>query len=161
MTTPPETTIVVGPSLTADQLFDFYERNGICEAGFGRDVAARILEHPHVVVGAFASDELVGLARATFDGLSAAIMEFALDLRWQTCGGNGSLMEGDAFGLGARLGRALLAELERLGSTFVSAYVARGVEEAFYEALGFEENSGHAVYVVDRRPYVRRSGERG
>jgi hypothetical protein len=155
MTRLPETSVVVGPALTADQLFDFYQRNNICEVGFGKDVAARILDHPHVVVGAFAGDELVGLARATFDGLSAAIMELPLDLRWRRAGTNGSLMEGDAFGLGVRLGRALLDELERLGSTFVSGYVVHGVEQVFYESLGFRENEGHLVYCVDTRPYRR------
>ncbi len=81
-------------------------------------------------------------------------MELSLDLRWQGAGGNGSLMEGDAFGVGARLGRALLAELERLGATFVSAYIVQGAEEAFYESLGFCENAGHVVYCIDKRPYV-------
>lgn len=82
-------------------------------------------------------------------------MELPLDLRWRRAGTNGSLMEGDAFGLGVRLGRALLDELERLGSTFVSGYVVHGVEQVFYESLGFEENEGHLVYCVDTRPYRR------
>lgn len=153
VTTLPEPTIVVGPLLTADQLFEFYRRNNICEAGFGRDVVARILDHPHVIVAAFAGDEVVGLARATFDGLSAAIMELSLDLRWQQSGGNGSLIEGDASGLGQRLGRALLAELDRLGSTFVAAFAYRS-EATFYESLGFKPNTGHLVYFIDQRPYV-------
>ena len=41
MTIPAETAIIVDPSLTADQLFDFYERNNICEVGFGKQVTAR------------------------------------------------------------------------------------------------------------------------
>lgn len=61
-------------------------------------------------------------------------MEFSLDPRWQGSGGNGSLMEDDALGVGERLGRELLAELERLGSTFVTAYIVQGVEDAFYES---------------------------
>ena len=156
-----ETSIVVSPSLTADQLFDFYQRNNICEVGLGKEIAARILDHPHVVVGAFAGDELVGLARATFDGLSAAIMEFSLDLRWQRAGANGSLMEGDAFGLGARLGRVLLGELKQLGSRFISGYIVQGLEQAFYESLGFKENGGHLVYYIDERPYGRGSSADG
>lgn len=152
---PPEAAVVVAPALTPDQLFDFYERNNICEVGHGKETAGRILHHPHVIVGAFADGQLVGLARATFDGLSAAIMEFSLDLRWQRAGTNGSLLEGDSFGLGARLGRALLAELDRLGSTFVSAYIVAGTEERFYESLGFTANVGHLVYYIDQRPYVR------
>ena len=79
----PEARVVVSPELTADELFRFYERNNICEVGFGKEVAARILDHPHVIVAAFAGDELIGLARATFDGLSAAVMELSLDVRWQ------------------------------------------------------------------------------
>ena len=151
---PGDVTIVVAPDLTADQLFDFYERNNVCEVSFGKEGAARILHHPHVVVGAFAERDLVGLARATFDGFSAAIMEFSLDLRWQRAGTNGSLMEGDPFSVGARLGRALLDELERLGSTFLTAYILCGAEEAFYESLGFKANVGHLVYCLDQRPYV-------
>lgn len=50
-----------------------------------------------------------------------AIMEFSLDPRLQNAGGNGSLIERDPFGLGARLGGALLAELARLGSSFVTS----------------------------------------
>lgn len=158
---PPEAEVVVAPELTAGQLFDFYERNNICEVGHGKETAVRILHHPHVIVGAFAGSQLVGLARATFDGLSAAIMEFSLDLRWQGGGTNGSLLEGDPFGLGARLGRALLAELDRLGSTFVTAYIVAGTEERFYESLGFTANVGHHVYCIDQRPYVRGAGAPG
>lgn len=158
MTTLPDTTVVVGPPLTAEQLFEFYERNNICETGLGKEVAARILTHPHVIVAALADEELVGLARATFDGVSAAIMELSLDLRWQEVGRNGSLMEGDATGLGMRMGRSLLVELERLEAMFVSVYVVQGTEEAFYAALGFVENTGHLVYYIDTRPYVRVGG---
>lgn len=151
---PADATVVVAPQLTANQLFDFYERNNVCETGFGKEGASRILHHPHVIVAAFAERELVGLARATFDGLSAAIMEFSLDLRWQRTGTNSSLMQGDPFGLGQRLGRALLAELDRLGSTFITAYIVSGVEESFYESLGFKANRGHLAYYIDQRPYV-------
>ena len=156
---PPEARIVVSPALTADELFGFYERNNICEVGFGEEVAARILDNPHVMVGAFAGEGLVGLARATFDGLSAAIMEFSLDVRWQGRGPdtNGSLMEGDPFGVGAHLGHALLAELERLGATFVSSYIVAGAEEPFYKSIGFTQNEGHLVYIIDQRPYIRRN----
>lgn len=146
--------VVVDPELTADQLYDFYERNGICEVGFGKEVATRVLEHPHVIVAAIMEQELVGLARATFDGLSAAVMEFSLDLRWQGGGENGSLVTSDPQGLGARLGAALLGELDRLGSTFVSVYLVQGMEESFYESIGFRANDGHLVYCIDRRPYL-------
>ncbi len=159
MTDLPEARIEVSPRLTADELFEFYRRNNICEVGFGREVAARILDHPHVIVAAFAGGELVGLARATFDGLSAAIMELSLDVRWQGRGpdANGSLVEGDPFGVGTRLGHALLAELERLGSTFVSGYIVERAEEPFYTSIGFTPNEGHIVYIIDQRPYVQGS----
>jgi hypothetical protein len=45
---------VIGPSLTADALFAFDERNNICEVGFGKATVARILDQAHVIVGAFA-----------------------------------------------------------------------------------------------------------
>ena len=158
----PEARVVVSPQLTADELFGFYERNNICEVGFGKEVAARILDHPHVMVAAFAGGQLIGLARATFDGLSAAIMEFSLDVRWQGRGpdANGSLIEGDPVGVGADLGDALLAELERLGSTFVSGDVVARAEEPFFTSMGFNRNDGHVVYVIDQRPYVQRNEAR-
>ena len=153
-----EVTISVNPEITPDQLFDFYERNDICEVGFGKETAARILRVPHLIVAALAGDELVGLARATHDGLSAHVMELSLDLRLQgdsTRHENGSLVEADAKGIGRRLGERLLAELEAVGVSFVTAYVVAGCEEPFYESLGFSENDGHLVYHLDARPYVR------
>ena len=152
-----EVIIQVNPEVTADELFDFYRRNGICEVGFGKETAARVLTHPHLIVAAFAGEELVGLARATTDGLSAHVMEFSLDLRYQGGGGryaNGSLIEADASGVGRRLGERLLDELGAAGVSFITGYIVRGCEEAFYESLGFRENEGHSVYYIDRRPYV-------
>ena len=129
----PSTAIEVDPQLTADQLFEFYQRNDICEVGFGKDVAARILHHPHLIVAALYRNEVVGLARATFDGLSAHVMEFSLDLRWQgqTRHNNGSLVEADPQGLGRALGERLLQELARRGCTFVTGYVVDACEETF------------------------------
>ena len=150
-------TIHVNPKLTADELFAFYERNDICESGFGKETAAKILAHQHLIVAARVAGELVGLARATFDGLSAHIMEFSLDLRYQ--GGNpkyanGSLMEADESGIGKLLGDCLLHELNAMGATFITGYIVADCEEAFYASLGFKENEGHLVYYVDKRPYV-------
>jgi hypothetical protein len=148
--------IQVNPQLTADQLFDFYQRNDICEVGFGKHVAARILDHPHLIVAAFDRGELVGLARATFDGLSAHVMEFSLDLRWQgqTRYKNGSLLEADPHGLGRALGERLLQELDQKGCTFVTAYLVEGCEEPFYGSIGFRENAGHRAFYIDKRPYA-------
>jgi len=154
----PETRIVVGPELSADQLFDFYQRNDICEVGYGKETATRILHHPHVMVGAFAGQHLVALARATFDGLGADIVELSVDLRWQgsTRHETGALVESDPYGLGAAVAGRLLEELERLGVSFISACVVEGVEEEFYKSIGLVENVGHRVYCRDRRPYVVR-----
>lgn len=107
-----------------------------------------------MVVGAFAGDELVGLARSTFDGLSASVMELSVDVRWQGAGTNGSLLQSDAAGLAHRLGRTLLAELDARGATFVSVYVVDGLEEPAYERLGFRPNEGHSVFVIDARSYT-------
>ncbi|MDE0313450.1 MAG: hypothetical protein OXM61_00985 [Candidatus Poribacteria bacterium] len=149
--------IRVNPIITADELFDFYERNNICEVGFGKEVAARILEHPHLIVAAYTGTELIGLARATFDGLSAHIMEFSVDVRYQ--GGdlkynNGSLIESDNSRLGVVLGERLCLELKKMGATFITGYIVENCEEAFYRSLGFKENEGHLVYYIDTRPYV-------
>ena len=150
--------IQLNPPITADQLFAFYERNDICEVGFGKQVATKILECPHVILAAFWNDELVGLARAVDDGLAAHIMEFSIDLRFQGSGGkfcNGSLIEKDNSGLGLKLGQRLLSELEAKGITFITGYIVAQCEENFYQSLGFRENSGHLVYYIDKRPYVK------
>jgi hypothetical protein len=156
MSVTPPVIIRVDPQLTADQLFDFYRRNDICELNFGKEVAARILKHPHLIIAGFAGDELVALARATFDGLAAHVMEFSLDLRWQgqTRHGNGSLIEADPQGLGCALGQRLLSELEQRGCTFITGYIVDGSEEPFYESLGFRHNVGHSVFYIDKRPYA-------
>ncbi len=142
------------PTIRKDQLWDFYVRNSICEVGFGEAVATRVLDHPHVIVGAFRGDTLVGVARACFDGLSAAVMEFSLDLSLQgeTRHRNGSLVERDEGGVGAELARALLGRLRALGCTFVQAAVV-DCESDFYRAAGFVENHGHRVMIIDERPY--------
>ena len=152
--------IRVNPTITADELFDFYERNDICEVGFGKDTAARILEHPHLIVAAYTGTELIGLARATFDGLSAHIMEFSLDIRYQGDNlkyNNGSLIEADDSGVGNLLGEHLRLELEKMGATFITGYIVANCEESFYRSIGFKENEGHLVYYIDKRPYATES----
>ena len=159
MTTQP-INIQVNPIITADALFDFYERNNICEVGFGKEVAARILEHPHLVVAAYIENQLVGLARATFDGLSAHIMEFSVDVHYQGDNlkyNNGSLIESDNSRLGLLLGERLCHELEKMGATFITGYIVENCEESFFRSLGFRENEGHLVYYIDTRPYVTES----
>jgi hypothetical protein len=160
MTPQPHIDIRVNPTITADELFNFYEQNDICEVGFGKEVAARILKHRHLIVAAYAETELIGLARATFDGLSAHIMEFSVDIRYQGDNlkyNNGSLMESDNSGVGNLLGEYLLHELEEMGITFITGYIVANCEESFYRSIGFDENEGHLVYYIDKRPYVTES----
>jgi len=156
--------ILVNPEITPDQLFSFYERNDMCETGFGKEMAARVLLHSSLIVGAFEQDSLVGIARAMFDGLSADIMELSLELKHQGDAlryGCGSLIERDPSGLGNRMGKTLLDELIKMGATFITACIVEDCEESFYRSLGFEPNVGHLVYYIERRPYVigdRRQG---
>ncbi len=60
------TNIRIIPSITPDELYDFYEHNNICEVGFEKEVAARILEYPHLIVDAYDGQKLIGLARIHF-----------------------------------------------------------------------------------------------
>jgi len=152
--------IRVNPKITSDELFNFYERNNICEVGFGKEMAARILEHPHLIIAAYDVQKLIGLARATFDGLSAHIMEFSVDIQYQGNKlkyNNGSLIEVDNKGVGKLLGEHLLYELEKMEATFITGYIVANCEESFFHSIGFEENEGHLVYYIDKRPYINES----
>ena len=145
------------PRITPDQLFAFYEKNDICEKGYGRELAAKPLQGSDLVVGAFQGDRLVGLVRALFDGLSAEIVECSLDLELQGGGStfeNGSLIEHDASGVGRRLMETTIRELQAMGADFISSCVLAGIEEGFYRSLGFKLNEGAVQYIIDRRPYV-------
>ena len=154
-----DVTISVQPAITPAQLFAFYERNNNCEVGFGQDVAARVLQHTTLCVAAFRGDQLVGLARAMFDGLAAQVMELSLELELQGSPGryaNGSLLAHDGAGVGRELGRRLVGELRRIGATFISASIVGGCEEPFYESIGFCENTGQKDFIIDERPYANR-----
>ena len=148
--------ILVNPDITADQLFSFYQRNHICEEGYGKELACKPLYNSSLIVGAFEGDKLVGIARAMFDGLSATIMEFCLELEYQGENleyGNGSLIGKDDFGLGKRIGEVLINELFKMGADFVSCDIVKDYEERFYESLGFEPLSNALIYHIDKRPY--------
>ena len=148
--------IQVNPVVTADQLFEFYERNGVCEVGFGKELAARVLVDSSLVVAALDGERLVGIARATFDGLSAAVMELSIECKLQGEGltyGNGSLVEKDESGVGRRLGAVFVEELLGMGATFIDVPI-EPIEREFYRSIGFVENVGQLVYYIDRRPYV-------
>jgi len=89
--------------------------------------------------------------------LSGAIMEFCLELKYQGDGlkyNNGSLIEKDSSGLGKRIGKVLIDELIKMGTTFITVYIVENCEEQFYNSIGFEHNTGHFVYYIERRPYV-------
>ena len=63
-------------------------------------------------------DKLVGIARAMFDGLSAVIMEFCLELEYQGENleyENGSLIGKDESGLGKRTGEVLVKVRRKKG----------------------------------------------
>ena len=148
--------IAVNPDITEEQLFSFYQRNHICEEGYGKKLACKPLYNSSLIVGAFEGDKLVGIARAMFDGLSAVIMEFCVELEYQ--GGNpeynnGSLIGKDEFGLGKRIGEALLEKLFEMGADFISCDVVKDYEERFYESIGFEVHASVRT-LIDKRPYL-------
>lgn len=151
--------ILVNPSITPDQLWDFYVRNDICEVGYGKEIATKPLYHSSLVVAARAGEKLVGIARALFDGNSAVIMEFCLELELQGDNleyENGSLIEKDQHGIGKKMGEKLLEELKKMGSNFIHCYIVQACEESFYSSFGLRENKGHLVYILDERPYVNK-----
>ena len=149
--------IAVNPDITEEQLFSFYQRNYICEEGYGKKLACKPLYNSSLIVGAFEGDKLVVIARAMFDGLSAVIMEFCVELEYQGENleyENGSLIGKDESGLGKRIGEVLLDELLNMGADFISLYIVEDYEESFYQSLGFEHNTDHLVYYIDKRPYL-------
>ncbi|MDR7857889.1 hypothetical protein [Tissierella sp.] len=149
--------IKINPNVTPKELYEFYENNDICEKGYGKEIASRVLQHSSLIVGAYLEGKLVGIARAMFDGLVAEIVEFCLSLELQGKGleyDNGSIIEKDEFTVGKQLGEAIITELNRMGAFFVSAIVFEEVEKEFFESVGFKKNVGHINYIIDRRPYV-------
>jgi hypothetical protein len=145
------------PNITEEQLWDFYVRNDICEVGYGKDVALLPLKHNPYIVAVFSEEKLVGIIRALFDGLSACIMEFCLECELQGEDlelNNGSVIEKDQYEIAGNMGKMLIAELEKLGNTFTTAYIVEGMEEEVYKSIGLKHNEGHLVYYKDVRPYV-------
>jgi hypothetical protein len=149
--------VEINPYITHDQLFSFYQSNHICEEGYGEERACKPLQTSSLIVGAFEDDRLVGIARAMFDGLSAVIMEFCLELGYQGENleyENGSLIGKDNSGLAARIGTTLINELINMGADFISCDVFHEYEGDFYKSLGFQLNTGHLAYCIDKRPYL-------
>ncbi len=156
MIKPEDVKIKVNPAISDEQLFSFYQRNSICEEGFGKEVACIPLKHSALIVGAFFNDSLVGIARATFDGLAANIMEFCLELELQGENlkyTNGSLLQKDAYGIGRKMGKNLLDELFKMGATFTSYDIVENCEEFFYSSIGLTRKHNHVVYYKDERCY--------
>jgi hypothetical protein len=150
--------IQIAPRISSDQLFDFYARNNICEVGFGKEVAAKVLGASGLVVAAFEGDRLVGIARATFDGLTAAVMEMSLACELQgkdLVHQNGSLIEKDDSGIGLELGRVFVDELLKLGASFIFVTIEPR-EGGFYRSIGFKENAGQISCFIDHRPLCAR-----
>ncbi len=148
--------IIFQPTITDDQLWEFFNRNDICEVGYGKETATKPLHFPNVSVGAFYQDMLVGYARAMFDGVSATIMAFCLELQGtDLVYENGSLIESDTYGIGKEMGRLLIDRRRKMGNTFVDVIAVQDCEERFYESLGLKETVGHKVYYIDERCYTR------
>ena len=149
--------IARNPRITPKELHSFYVRTGACEAGFPVATAGRVLTRSDVILGAYQGERLVGIARGLCDGTSGHVAELCVDPALQGSPlrfSNASVIERDEAGLGHILGERLLHELRRLGAQFVSGYVISGVEERFYRGLGFGENRGHKVFIIDAREYV-------
>jgi hypothetical protein len=152
--------IVLDPRITPKELHAFYVRNGVCESGFSAKVAGRVLTRSDVIIGAYEGSKLVGLARGFCDGNSGEVAELCVATEYQGKKlklSNASVIERDDSGLGFLLGSALLREFRRRGAQFVSMYPVIGFEEKFAKSLGFGENPGMKVYVIDARSYVPRS----
>jgi hypothetical protein len=148
--------ITVNPEISDDQLFEFYQRNHICEEGYGKERASVVLHHSSLIIGAFEGDKLVGITRAMCDGLSVVVMEFCVELKYQGKHleyENGSLIGKDDFGIGRRMGETLISELRKMGADFMSCNIVKNYEEAFYQSVGFECNPDSAVFIMDNRPY--------
>jgi len=136
--------IVYQPKIDENQLWEFYVRNNICEVGHGKERAVLPLKHNPYIVAAYYEDKLVGIIRAMFDGLSASIMEFCLELSLQGENleyNNGSIIERDEYGIAKKMGILLTDELRKLGNTFVSAYIVEGAEEEVYKSIGLTPNT--------------------
>ena len=149
--------VAIDPRISDDQLFTFYQRNHICEEGFGRELACRPLHQSSLIVAAFDGDRLVGIARAMFDGLAAVVMEFCVELEYQGENleyENGSLVGKDDSGIGKRIGEVFVRQLLSMGAYFISCDVFEEYERSFYESLGFKRNEGHPAYTIDTRPYL-------
>ena len=145
------------PTITDDQLWDFYVRNDICEVGYGKEDALKPLRNNPYYAAAFYEDKLVGFVRGLFDGLSLFIAEACLECKLQgenlRCN-NGSVIEKDSHGIFNKMCVFFLDEMRKLGNTFTTHYIIAGNEEKIWQTIGLTLNEGHLAYYKDERPYV-------
>jgi hypothetical protein len=151
-------TVSYMPEITETQMWEFYVRNDICEAGYGKDVAVKALRYGNShIVAAFYENKLVGIIRAMFDGLGMYIVEVGLELALQGDNpeyDNGSLIKKDTFGVYKQMGLLLIDETKTLGGTWVDCTIFEDEKEVI-ESLGMEYNTSHYPYYIDLRPYVQ------
>ena len=152
---PSKVVISFMPKISAEQLWDFYVRNDICETGYGKEAAVKPLQNKHdYVVAAFHGDTLVGFIRMCSCG---HIQEACLELTLQGDNlkhDNGSLIEKDKHGIFKQMGNLLMDKLAGLDIDFVSMYIVEDLEETSFESIGMELNGGHKVYIKDMRAYT-------
>ena len=149
------------PTITDTQMWEFYVRNDICEAGYGRELAVKPLRYGNShFVAAFFEDKLVGIVRALFDGLVMTIVECGLELALQgddLVHDNGSLIEKDKYAIFKKMGLLLIDEAKKLGCTMVDFTIVENLEEATFQSIGMKHNTGHLNYYIELRPYVQDS----
>ena len=147
------------PGITDEQLWEFYVRNDICEAGYGKTASVKALRYGNShITAAFYEDKLVGIIRGLFDGQGMTIAECGLELALQgneLTHENGSLIEKDSYGIFKQMGLLLLDEMQKLGGTWADFILVEGLEETTFASLGMKHNTGHLPYYIDTRPYVQ------
>ena len=73
--------IRVCPAIRPGELYEFYRRNNICEAGHGRELAEVVLHHPGVWMAAYGDGRLISFARALCDGLHSLDPQGGIDIK--------------------------------------------------------------------------------
>jgi len=152
---PSKVVISYMPKITKNQLWDFYFRNQICEAGYGKEAAVESLKNERdFAVAAFYEDYLVGFIRVCSCGdIKEACLELALQGD-NLENNNGSLIEKDTYGIFKQMGLMLIDNLTKQGIDFVSMTIVENLEEPAFASIGMEHNKGYKVFVKDMRMYV-------
>jgi len=148
---------VINPSLSKEELFQFYQDNTICEEGYGMEVASRVLDHSSLIIAAYQGDRLIATTRSMFDGVAAQVVEFCLAVDFQgkdLVYENGSILEKDDHGIAKEMAKLTINKLLNMGAYFISSVAFEEAEKEVYTASGFTRNHGHIDYVYEKRPYV-------